>query len=121
MKKFIVSMAVVAAGGGLFLLLHASIGHNHSRSLAAQNSEATIDMAGSAFAPETIRIKRGTRVAWVNTDKTRHNAVADDGSFKTPLIGKGESASVTFREEGTFTYYCGPHPFMRGTIIVEDN
>jgi plastocyanin len=25
----------------------------------------------------------------------------------------------TFDQAGTFAYHCTPHPFMRGTVIVE--
>ena len=81
--------------------------------------EVTLDIKDYKFTPPTIRIKTGTKVTWINRDVAKHNAVADDGSFKTELIGKDESASVIFDKTGTFGYFCGPHPFMRGTIIVE--
>jgi plastocyanin len=81
--------------------------------------EVTLEIKDYKFTPQTIRIKKGTKVTWINKDVARHNAVADDGSFKTELIGRDESVSVTFDNVGKFGYFCGPHPFMRGTIIVE--
>lgn len=82
--------------------------------------EVNLEIINYAFTPPTIRIKTGTKVTWTNRDTVKHNAIADDGSFKTELVGKDESVSVTFDKAGTFPYYCGPHPSMRGTVIVED-
>lgn len=82
--------------------------------------EVNLEIINYAFTPPTIRIKTGTKVTWTNRDSVKHNAIADDGSFKTELVGKDESVSVTFDKVGTFSYYCGPHPSMRGTVIVED-
>ncbi len=81
--------------------------------------EVNLEIINFAFTPPTIRIKPGTTVTWTNRDTVKHNAIADDDSFKTELIGKDESVSVTFDTTGTFPYYCGPHPSMRGTVIVE--
>ena len=81
--------------------------------------EVNLEIINYAFTPPTIRIKVGTKVTWTNRDTVKHNAIADDGSFKTELVGKDESVSVTFNKAGTFPYYCGPHPSMRGTVIVE--
>lgn len=82
--------------------------------------EVNLEIVNFAFTPPTIRIKTGTKVTWTNRDTVKHNAIADDGSFKTELVGKDESISLTFDKAGTFPYYCGPHPSMRGTVIVED-
>ncbi len=81
--------------------------------------EVNLEISNYAFTPPTIRIKTGTKVTWTNRDTVKHNAIADDGSFRTELIGKDESVSVTFDKAGTFPYYCGPHPSMRATVIVE--
>jgi len=34
------------------------------------------------------------------------------------LLDPGESFSFTFTTPGTFDYYCIPHPFMQGQIVV---
>src|SRR3989344_6238065 len=84
--------------------------------LAAQE-EITVEIVNMTF-PPAIQVRQGAKVTWVNRDATRHNVIADDWSFKTELIGRGESVSVTFPKKGEFPYYCGPHPFMRGTVEV---
>lgn len=39
-------------------------------------------------------------------------------SFDTGTITAGGSASVTFTEEGSVTYFCSFHPDMQGSITV---
>jgi len=80
----------------------------------------TVELVQFAFQSETIRIKKGTTVTFINRDNVKHNAVANDGSFKTPLIGLNEKTSVKFDKAGEYRYYCEPHKsFMKGTIVVE--
>ena len=109
--------------------------------LSKQNNEPvanpnTVDMTNSkdvqvvirdlSYTPSAIRIKKGTKVTWVNEDNVGHNVVADDapdtgGLPKTaPLMGRSQSQSVTFTRVGTFNYHCTPHAFMRGSVQVVD-
>lgn len=38
---------------------------------------------------------------------------------KTPILLKGESASLTITEPGTYEHICGLHPRIRGKIEVK--
>ncbi len=71
-----------------------------------------------AFDPATTTIHVGDTVTWTNTGNAPHTATANNGSFNTPLLQHGQSASHTFSQPGTYTYYCTVHPFMKGTIVV---
>ena len=71
-----------------------------------------------SFSPATVTVEAGDTVTWHNAGPSPHSATADDGSFDTGILSKGESGSHTFTRAGTFTYYCGPHPSMKGTIRV---
>jgi plastocyanin len=70
------------------------------------------------FTPGTLTIHAGDTVTWTNNGPTQHTATADDHSFDTGILNKGQSASHTFSQAGTFAYICTIHPFMHGTIIV---
>jgi plastocyanin len=63
-------------------------------------------------------VQAGGKVTWQNQDTAPHTATADDGSFDTGTIEKGKLGSATFKEAGTFTYFCEIHPTMHGTVEV---
>lgn len=83
----------------------------------------TVDIKDYSYAPAKIQVKKGTAVTWTNQDSTRHDVKPDreSGNFKpSELLGKGESYTYTFNTAGTYTYYCSPHPYMKGTVEVTD-
>jgi plastocyanin len=76
-----------------------------------------------AFHPAEVRIKRGTRVAWVNCDAAggdAHTSTSDAGAWDSPFLASGAAFARAFDATGSFTYHCEPHPAMRGTVVVED-
>lgn len=85
---------------------------------ARKAASASVTMGDLFFSPTSVSIAVGDTVTWQNTGQAPHNATADDGSFKTPTINNGESASHTFTQAGTFSYICTIHPQMKGTVRV---
>jgi LPXTG-motif cell wall-anchored protein len=71
-----------------------------------------------SFGPSSVTIHAGDTVSWTNNGPTDHNAVASNGSFSTPTLKKGASASHTFNTAGTIAYICSLHPFMAGKVTV---
>jgi plastocyanin len=88
-------------------------------------TQVTVLMKDTSFQPQSIKIKKGTKVTWTNKDSIRHNVVADSASnvaglpTTNSLIGKDETYSFTFNNVGTITYHCAAHPVaMTATIEV---
>lgn len=76
------------------------------------------------FVPETITVKEGDTVKWVNNKMAPHNAVFDSDavkSHKNLVFSPGESYETTFDEAGTYSYYCEPHrgAGMVGKVVVQ--
>src|SRR5690606_6627151 len=90
-----------------------------SQGAAADTNVVRVDMRQIAFAPAEIRIRRGQKVEWINSDPTVHTVTADDESWGSELIPEGGRYSRVFEEIGRFPYHCLPHPMMRGVVIVE--
>jgi plastocyanin len=67
-----------------------------------------------------ISIAVGTTVEWTNSDPLLHSVTAADKSFNSGLIQPGKTYRHTFTKAGTFNFYCMPHPFMKGTIVVTE-
>lgn len=80
-------------------------------------TEAKVMMENFAFSPETLIIKAGAIVVWINNDSAPHDVKSD--FFTSPKLAKGKSFSFKFDNPGVFDYICGIHPKMKGKIIVE--
>jgi LPXTG-motif cell wall-anchored protein len=84
--------------------------------IAAASTGVTI--SDFQFSPGNVTVNVGDTVTWSNNGPTGHSATASNGSFDTGVLQKGSSGSHTFSQAGTFSYFCKPHPFMKGTITV---
>lgn len=67
-----------------------------------------------------ISIAVGTTIEWTNNDPLPHSVTAVNKSFNSGLIQPGKSYRHTFTKAGRFDFYCMPHPFMKGTIVVTE-
>ena len=88
------------------------------RSPAAAGAAGEVTIADFAFQAAEISVTVGTTVNWTNADSAGHSVVATARSFKSERLGTGESFTFTFDAPGTFTYNCGIHPSMAGTVVV---
>jgi len=85
----------------------------------SQPKTVEVEIKNFAYSPATITIKVGDTVKWINIDSVSHTATANDGSFDTGYLSQGQSKSITFDRKGVYDYYCRPHPWMKGKVIVE--
>src|SRR3989344_504516 len=84
---------------------------------------ASVNISGFAFGPNSVSIKKGAKVTWTNNDSAPHTVSSTqggitDGTFESGTLSPGATFSRTFDTVGTFTYMCKFHPGMKGTIIV---
>ncbi|MDQ6886397.1 MAG: plastocyanin/azurin family copper-binding protein [Gemmatimonadota bacterium] len=85
-------------------------------------SQALIAIRDYSFFPDTVRVKRGTTVTWVNCEPATidpHTTTSSSGVWSSPFLAPGDIYSHTFDQVGTFPYHCIPHEFMRAVVIVE--
>lgn len=81
--------------------------------------QATVNISGFAFVPQTLTVAIGTEVVWVNNDSVPHTVTSRDNVFDSGNLPRGASFRYTFNQIGTFDYYCTIHPSMTGKIVVE--
>ncbi len=86
--------------------------------LAPSDDDFKVEIEDFAFGPGTLTVKVGTTVTWTNKDDIGHTATSDNGVFDSGMLQKGQSYSFTFSQAGTYGYFCKPHPYMVGTIVV---
>ncbi|HEU4706227.1 MAG TPA: cupredoxin domain-containing protein [Solirubrobacterales bacterium] len=94
-----------------------STGSKPAPSGEAAKSEK-VQIVEFTYEPDPVVVQVGGKVVWQNEDAAPHTATADDGSFDTGTIDEGKLGSATFKEPGTFTYFCEIHPTMHGTVEV---
>jgi len=85
----------------------------------------TVLISGNAFNPSSVTVKKGSIVTWINMDFAQHTVTSGTheqkaGLFDSGLLRHMDSFSFTFNETGTYQYHCDPHPWMNGTVIVEE-
>jgi len=80
----------------------------------------------NCFIPSVATVDLGAIVTWENTDNAAHTATSGsatdgpDGVWDSSLMMVNGSYSYTADTVGTFDYFCMVHPWMTGTLIVED-
>jgi plastocyanin len=91
-------------------------------------------MSGNCgYVPNVKTITVGTTVTWMNNGGMTHTVTTCDSNHSVPQcpgmdassldsfdmsVAGGASVSHTFTVAGTYYYYCRPHPWMQGEIIV---
>lgn len=84
---------------------------------------ATVTIKDFHFDPETVTIKAGETVTWVNEDRRNHMVMSGappvmTDLFMSPSLAKGDSWSYTFEEPGEYPYHSMTGSFI-GSVIVE--
>lgn len=94
---------------------------------STQVSQNVVTISSSGFIPQTITIKAGESVTWVNGDNSSHqvnSAVHPTHQVYLPLntvgqVRAGESKSLMFPDQGSFKYHDHLNPSLTGTVVVE--
>jgi plastocyanin len=72
------------------------------------------------FSPETLTVKSGEKVTWINRGEEPHTVVSVEKQFKkSSALDTDQEFAITAGAPGTYTYFCSVHPKMTGTIVVE--
>lgn len=89
---------------------------------ASAGGAAEVVMEKMLFVPQTLKVKPGTTVTWVNREKrTNHSVLFEqENMLESDRLFPGETYQRTFDKPGTYPYRCGPHPEMLGVIEVAE-
>jgi plastocyanin len=100
----------------LLLLLTLVIG----LAAAAPTTAATtgVSITSTGFHPASVIVVAGDAVTWTNNDAVRHQVVANDGTFSSPVLAANQSFTHVFRNGGTFAYHDAIRPRLKGSVAV---
>jgi cytochrome c peroxidase len=84
-------------------------------------STTVVSQADKLFSPNTIRVKAEQPVTILNDDTRTHNVRIYDTRFdyNSGAQEPHEAITIRFPARGTFEAFCGIHPTMRLTVVVE--
>jgi plastocyanin len=99
----------------LFLLPLVVLGLAAAAPAGADDFTATIAPGGF---PPLIWVNNGDKVVWKNGDTVNRQIIADDGTWKSPVLKPGDSWSHIFVKGGKYTYHGAFKANQHGTVEV---
>ena len=102
-----------------YLLILAIVGGVSTGALAANE---VIHQQGRAFSTESITVKKGEALTFLNDDTVPHNimSASKGNEFNLGSQAPGSSTDVSFNEAGDVLVICAIHPRMKMTVKVVD-
>jgi plastocyanin len=86
---------------------------------ASSAGQSKIEIKDFAFNPQSITVKSGEKITWINRDEEPHTVVSVEKQFKkSSALDTDQEFTITAGAPGTYTYFCSVHPKMTGTIVV---
>ena len=86
--------------------------------LPVRAAETEVYIDNFTFTPKELTVKAGTAIVFRNRDDIPHSVVGTNGAFHSKALDTDDSFSFTFATPGTYDYFCGLHPQMKGKIVV---
>ena len=83
--------------------------------------EHIIEIHKFKFQTNTLDMKVGDTVTWINKDIVPHTATALDKSWDSGRLKKEESFTLTITEETSLEYFCAYHRQMKATFKLADS
>jgi len=121
------SLFVLLSVVSLIAIAPSAFAAHHEVTITNAPGSETPGCEPDCFVPSTATVEVGAIVTWDNTDgAAAHTASAGNptdgpsGVWDSSLIMAGSSFSYTTDTVGSFDYFCMVHPWMAGTLIVED-
>lgn len=127
-KQIIITSLLAVFAIGLFAAPQAFADHDDVTITNAPGSSTPgCEDTNNCFIPNPVTVHLGTIVTWSNTDTAAHTASSGTAAggdmgevWDSSLIMAGGSFSYTTDTVGSFDYHCMVHPWMAGTLIVEE-
>ena len=112
-------MAALLCGIAFLNLSLFALGGEMKNADGTSTKQNKIEIKDFAFNPQTLTVKSGENVTWINRDEEPHTVVSVQKQFKkSTALDTDQEFTITAGAPGTYTYFCSVHPKMTGTIVV---
>lgn len=85
---------------------------------ADQKTIHVIEIHKMKFQTKSLNVKVGDTVTWINKDLVPHTATANDKSWDSGRLSKGESFSLTITSQTNLDYFCFYHRQMKAKLVL---
>ena len=105
--------------------------HEGKYQIAIPDGAAWEGTISDRFYPPEVIVPSGSDVTWTNEDDLTHTITSgkkagygmyefvQDGAFNSGNLDEGDSFTFHFTEPGRYEYFCVPHPWMNGAVVVQ--
>ncbi len=90
--------------------------------LAVAEQTVEVSIEKYVFTPQEVTIRVGDSVKWINREKRTSHSVLfpQEGGRESERMFPDESWQRQFTQPGRYPYTCGPHPEMKGLVVVSE-
>ena len=85
-----------------------------------------VSIINFSFQPPNVNAQVSDSVRWTQNDafishtSTSGQSPVPNGLWNSGFLGQGQTFTHTFNNPGAFAYFCSPHPYMTGTVVVTE-
>jgi len=89
---------------------------------AVAQQRVDVQISGYKYEPAEVHIKVGDSVRWTNREKRTSHSILfpSEGGLESERMFPDEHWARRFDKPGSYSYRCGPHPEMKGLIVVTE-
>jgi plastocyanin len=85
---------------------------------ATGSPDTAVSIENFNFKPGAIAVPVGARLVFENHDDVPHSIVIPGLKLNSGILDTDGRYAVGFDKPGTYAYFCGLHPMMKGVITV---
>ena len=117
LRRWRVNSIVFIIGFVSFISCDTGSREKNSLKEESKNEVFTVEIKNMKFTPDTIEVKKGDKIVFVNRDMVNHCVTEEKTkSWTSGSIPQGESYVMV--ADKTTDYFCAIHIVMKGKIIV---
>jgi len=77
-----------------------------------------VDIRGFRFLPKNLEVRVGDTIRFTNQDGVEHTATANNRSWDTKSLSRGDSSDILVSDGMHEKYFCRFHPSMKATLRI---
>lgn len=89
-----------------------------ANSAMAKSEDHLVEIEDLKFAPSRLSVRAGDLITWINRDIAPHTATANDKSWDTGEIRRGQTKSLRVTPDMSRSYFCRYHPGMKAEVEI---